>query len=249
MIVKINKQELMLVITPVLVLKVLLRAAVYGCSRHSCLYSYFYPFLQFFKYNKTMKKEKLDKLKQECLECKQCPLGETRINVVFSDGNAKTAKAILIGEAPGENEDKTGTPFVGRAGKLLNELLEASGLSRENDFYMCNTIKCRPPQNRQPSREEKAACEIYLKAQISLVKPKIILLCGSTAASSFIDEEFKITQIRGKWLNIFDGIDSMVILHPSYLLRNHSEEQGSPRWFTKRDLDNVKKKLDLLRNS
>ncbi len=193
-------------------------------------------------------KQSLKEIQNVCEQCRACDLFKTRSHVVFSDG-AATADIMLIGEAPGADEDATGVPFVGRAGKLLNELLEASGLSRENDFYMCNTIKCRPPQNRQPSREEKAACEIYLKAQISLVKPKIILLCGSTAASSFIDEEFKITQIRGKWLNIFDGIDSMVILHPSYLLRNHSEEQGSPRWFTKRDLDNVKKKLDLLRNS
>ena len=193
-------------------------------------------------------KQSLKEIQNVCEQCRACDLFKTRSHVVFSDG-AATADIMLIGEAPGADEDATGVPFVGRAGKLLNELLEASGLSRENDFYMCNTIKCRPPQNRQPSREAKAACEIYLKAQISLVKPKIILLCGSTAASSFIDEEFKITQIRGKWLNIFDGIDSMVILHPSYLLRNHSEEQGSPRWFTKRDLDNVKKKLDLLRNS
>ncbi len=193
-------------------------------------------------------KQSLKEIQNVCEQCRACDLFKTRSHVVFSDG-AATADIMLIGEAPGADEDATGVPFVGRAGKLLNELLEASGLSRENDFYMCNTIKCRPPQNRQPSREEKAACEIYMKAQISLVKPKIILLCGSTAASSFIDEEFKITQIRGKWLNIFDGIESMVILHPSYLLRNHSEEQGSPRWFTKRDLDNVKKKLDLLRNS
>ena len=193
-------------------------------------------------------KQSLKEIQNVCEQCRACDLFKTRSHVVFSDG-AATADIMLIGEAPGADEDATGVPFVGRAGKLLNELLEVSGLSREKDFYMCNTIKCRPPQNRQPSREEKAACEIYLKAQISLVKPKIILLCGSTAASSFIDEEFKITQIRGKWLNIFDGIDSMVILHPSYLLRNHSEEQDSPRWFTKRDLDNVKKKLDLLRNS
>ena len=192
--------------------------------------------------------QSLKEIENVCTQCKACDLHKTRSQVVFSDGDP-TADIMLVGEAPGADEDATGTPFVGRAGKLLNEMLEAAGLSRKNDFYICNTIKCRPPQNRQPEREEKAACEIYLKAQISLVKPKIILLCGATAASSFIDEEFKITQIRGKWLDIFDGIESMVILHPSYLLRNHSEEQGSPRWFTNRDLENVKKKLDLLRNS
>ncbi len=191
-------------------------------------------------------KQSLKEIQNVCEQCKACDLHKTRNHVVFSDGNP-TADIMLIGEAPGADEDATGTPFVGRAGKLLNEMLAEAGFSRKEDFYICNTIKCRPPQNRQPEREEKAACEVYLKAQISLVKPKIILLCGATAASSFIDEEFKVTQIRGKWLNIFDGIESMVILHPSYLLRNHSEEQGSPRWFTKRDLENVKKKLEALR--
>ena len=88
-----------------------------------------------------MKKKKLDELKRECLECKKCVLGETRINIVFSDGNPESAKAILIGEAPGENEDKTGTPFVGRAGKLLNEFLEKAGISREKDLYIINTVK------------------------------------------------------------------------------------------------------------
>lgn len=191
-------------------------------------------------------KQSLKEMQNVCEQCKACDLHKTRNHVVFSDGNP-TADIMLIGEAPGADEDATGTPFVGRAGKLLNEMLAEAGFSRKEDFYICNTIKCRPPQNRPPEREEKAACEVYLKAQISLVKPKIILLCGATAASSFIDEEFKVTQIRGKWLNIFDGIESMVILHPSYLLRNHSEEQGSPRWFTKRDLENVKKKLEALR--
>ena len=191
-------------------------------------------------------KQSLKEIQNVCEQCKACDLHKTRNHVVFSDGNP-TADIMLIGEAPGADEDATGTPFVGRAGKLLNEMLAEAGFSRKEDFYICNTIKCRPPQNRQPEREEKAACEVYLKAQISLVKPKIILLCGATAASSFIDEEFKVTQIRGKWLNIFDGIESLVILHPSYLLRNHSEEQGSPRWFTKRDLENVKKKLEALR--
>ena len=191
-------------------------------------------------------KQSLKEIQNVCEQCKACDLHKTRNHVVFSDGNP-TADIMLIGEAPGADEDATGTPFVGRAGKLLNEMLAEAGFSRKEDFYICNTIKCRPPQNRQPEREEKAACEVYLKAQISLVKPKIILLCGATAASSFIDEEFKVTQIRGKWLNIFAGIESMVILHPSFLLRNHSEEQGSPRWFTKRDLENVKKKLEALR--
>ena len=106
-----------------------------------------------------MKAKKLDELKNKCLKCKKCELGETRNNIVFSDGNPKTARAILIGEAPGENEDKTGTPFVGRAGKLLNEFLEKAEISREKDLYIINTVKCRPPKNRVPTDSEKAACE------------------------------------------------------------------------------------------
>ena len=116
-----------------------------------------------------MKTEKLDKLKQDCLTCKKCILGETRNNIVFSDGNPESAKAILIGEAPGENEDKTGTPFVGRAGKLLNEFLEKAGISREKDLYIINTVKCRPPKNRVPSDEEKKLCEDYLLQQIEII--------------------------------------------------------------------------------
>ena len=106
-----------------------------------------------------MKLKQLEELKQECLSCQKCQLGKTRINVVFSDGNPETAKAILIGEAPGENEDKTGTPFVGRAGKLLNEFLEKAGISRKKDLYIINTVKCRPPKNRVPMDTEKKACE------------------------------------------------------------------------------------------
>ena len=120
-----------------------------------------------------MKTEKLNKLKQDCLTCKKCILGETRNNIVFSDGNPESAKAILIGEAPGENEDKTGTPFVGRAGKLLNEFLEKAGISREKDLYIINTVKCRPPKNRVPSDEEKKLCEDYLLQQIEIINEEL----------------------------------------------------------------------------
>lgn len=188
------------------------------------------------------KSRALSEIKCICEQCKACELSKTRTNLVFSDG-LPTAQIMLIGEAPGADEDATGTPFVGRSGKLLNEFFAAAGISRENQVYIANTIKCRPPQNRVPSQEEKIACRTYLNAQISIVKPKIILMCGSTAAQSFIEEDFKISQIRGKWLNVFDNIDSMVIFHPSYLLRNHSLEQGSPRWYMARDLEAIKKRL------
>lgn len=185
------------------------------------------------------KQQELDKLNEQCNNCQKCALGATRTNIVFSDGNPN-AKIMLIGEAPGADEDATGTPFVGRAGKFLTKLIEESGLSRKDDFYICNTVKCRPPENRVPTDEEKQLCEHYLMSQIKLVNPKVIVLCGATSAKSFLGNKIKISQIRGQWFKLFDGIDATVILHPSFLLRKHSEDEGSPRWLTKEDLKKIK---------
>ena len=168
--------------------------------------------------------EELAKIKEECLNCYKCELGKTRKNI----------------EAPGADEDATGTPFVGRAGKFLTKLMEECGFDRNKDFYICNTIKCRPPENRVPTDEEKAQCEKYLLEQIKIINPKVIVLCGATSAKSFLGKKIKISQIRGQWFKIFDGIDATVILHPSFLLRKHSEEEGSPRWLTKEDLKKIK---------
>ena len=190
-----------------------------------------------------MKTEKLNKLKQDCLTCKKCILGETRNNIVFSDGNPESAKAILIGEAPGENEDKTGTPFVGRAGKLLNEFLEKAGISREKDLYIINTVKCRPPKNRVPSDEEKKLCEDYLLQQIEIINPEIMIFCGATALKSFSDKKVAISKIRGEVLEIEIGGKTrkcIPIFHPSYLLRYHSLEEGSPRYYMLEDLKKIK---------
>jgi len=186
-----------------------------------------------------MTNKELEKLKSECCGCYKCELGKTRKNIVFSDGSAN-AKILLIGEAPGADEDATGIPFVGRAGKLLTKLIEECGMSRKDDFYICNTVKCRPPENRVPADEEKNACEKYLLEQIKIVSPKVIVLCGATSAKSFLGSKIKISQIRGQWYKLFDNIDATVIFHPSYLLRNHSEAEGSPRWLTKQDLLKIK---------
>ena len=188
----------------------------------------------------TLKELSLLEVRNVCLQCYNCPLSEKRTNVVFSDGNA-SAPVMLIGEAPGADEDASGTPFVGRAGKLLNQLLEESGISREKDLYVCNTVKCRPPENRDPKPEEKEACFKYLEAQINIVRPKLIVLCGATAAKNFLGEDVKISQIRGNKYTLFGKIPATVIFHPSYLLRNHSEEVNSPRWLTKKDLSAIKK--------
>ena len=189
------------------------------------------------------KSELLNKLKSECINCTRCELGKTRTNVVFSDGNPDSARYILVGEAPGANEDLTGTPFVGRAGKLLNEFLNQAGISRENDLYIINTVKCRPPQNRVPKDEEKSECRRYIEEQINIVQPEVIILCGATALKSFYPSKVPISKIRGEWLKIKVGektYDAMAIFHPSFLLRNHSTEEGKPRWLMLEDLKKIK---------
>lgn len=188
------------------------------------------------------KEKSLKEVKEVCSKCKACELSKGRTNVVFSDGKA-SAKIMLIGEAPGADEDATGTPFVGRAGKYLSKLLEESGIDRSKDVYICNTVKCRPPQNRVPKDIEKSLCAKYLSAQISIVKPEVIVLCGSCAMESFIKTKEKISQARGKWYKILNGIKATVIFHPSYLLRNHSEEPSSPRGLTKSDLVAIKNEI------
>lgn len=193
-----------------------------------------------------MKTKLLNEIKDKCENCESCELHKTRNNIVFADGNPETANIILIGEAPGENEDLQGKPFVGRAGKLLNEFLIKAGISREKDLYIINTIKCRPPKNRVPTDSEKAACREFLTSQIQAVAPKIILLCGATALKSFLNSKEKniaISKIRGKIIDIeVSGkiYKAMPIFHPSYLLRNHSLQENSPRDFMLKDLKKVK---------
>ncbi len=204
--------------------------------------------MKYLNFNETeltceLKEKSLQEIKNVCEQCKNCDLGKTRNKLVFSDGKA-SAKIMLIGEAPGADEDASGVPFVGRAGKLLSEILKDCGLSREDDIYICNTVKCRPPENRVPTGEEKQICEQYLSAQINIVRPKVIILCGATAAKSFLGDNIKISEIRGKWYKLFEKIDTMVIFHPSYLLRNHSVEENSPRSLTKGDLLRIKQHIN-----
>ncbi len=195
-----------------------------------------------------MKEKSLLELKQKCNECRACELYKTRNNVVFADGNPESAKIVLIGEAPGENEDLQGIPFVGRAGKLLNEFLEKAGIFREKDLYIINTVKCRPPKNRVPTEQEKQSCRTFLLSQIEVINPEIILLCGATALKSFSKSTLwaktPISKIRGEVFEIeVSGkkYQAMPIFHPSYLLRNHSTEENSPRDLMIRDLKKAKK--------
>ena len=184
--------------------------------------------------------EELNKVKEKCLNCTKCGLCKTRTNIVFS-GGVPNRKMMLIGEAPGYYEDMKGEPFVGKAGQLLDKILASVDLDRKRDIYICNTLKCRPPQNRDPLPEEKAACREYLDAQIKILQPRIILLCGKVAAAAMLDTTQGITRIRGKW---FEGpyfSKMMPIFHPSYLLRNDSREKGSPKWLMWQDIREIKK--------
>lgn len=187
----------------------------------------------------------LAKIKEKCLACRKCPLCETRTNIVFGDG-IPNHKLVLIGEAPGYWEDQKGKPFVGKAGQLLDKIFASVGLSRERDVYICNTLKCRPPDNRNPLPEEKAACREYLDAQLEILQPKIILLCGGVALQSMLPQYSGITKVRGKWFEGPYGSKMMPIFHPSYLLRNDSREKGSPKWLMWQDIQEIKRQYDLL---
>lgn len=192
---------------------------------------------------KPEEKEKaMADLKKICEGCMMCELGKTRNMLVFGSGNPK-ADIVLIGEAPGADEDASGVPFVGRAGKLLTQIIEKAGLNRNEDMFIINTVKCRPPENRVPTDFEKNLCEDYLLSQISIVNPKVIILCGATACQTFFNKNFwkksKISNIRGDFYES-QGIQFVPVFHPSYLLRQHSEEENAPRSLTINDFINIK---------
>lgn len=190
-----------------------------------------------------MQKE-LDEIKQKCLNCQGCDLAKSRTNVVFSDG-VPNHKIMLIGEAPGYWEDVKGIPFVGKAGQLLDKILASVGFTRK-DIYICNTIKCRPPENRNPLPEEKQACYKYLEKQLDILRPKIILVCGNVALNTMLPAERGITRARGKWFDGPYGAKMMPIFHPSYLLRNDSRQKGSPKWLMWLDIQEIRRVYDTL---
>ncbi len=150
-------------------------------------------------------------------ECTRCKLHKTRKNIVFGDGNPK-AQLVFVGEGPGADEDAQGLPFVGRAGKLLTQMIEAMGLQRK-DVYICNVVKCRPPENRQPEKDEVTECSPFLLRQIDTIAPKVIVCLGSTAAQTVLQTNRGISHFRGEWLE-FRGRKLMATYHPAYLLRN-----------------------------
>ena len=189
--------------------------------------------------------EKLKEIENTCKNCTKCPLSQSRKNVVFS-GGIPNSKIMLIGEAPGADEDEQGQPFVGRSGQLLTKILESVGFKREENIYICNTIKCRPPQNRNPTTEEEELCGEYLKAQIDILQPKIILLCGAVATNTIMKQKLSITKVRGQWFDGPHGAKMMPIFHPAYLLRNPTREVGGPKWLMYQDMKKIKEYYDKL---
>lgn len=159
----------------------------------------------------------MEKLRAECLSCTRCALCEGRHNVVFGVGN-ENAELMLVGEGPGEQEDLKGEPFVGRAGKLLDDMLELIDLDRSR-VYIANMVKCRPPKNRDPLESEQAACMEWLDRQIELINPKLIVCLGRISAMKFIRPDFKISREHGQWFDV-NGRRVMALYHPAALLRD-----------------------------
>jgi DNA polymerase len=206
-----------------------------------------------------------ESLAAACGACRRCGLAATRQQVVVGRGNPN-ARLLLVGEAPGAEEEACGQPFVGRSGRLLEAMLAAAGLDSERDLYIANVIKCRPPGNRKPSRTEIETCRPWLERQIALVRPQLVLLVGATALEALLGIKGGITKLRGQWFHLEASqgpgqrkpsprlplllpsgraaeIALMPLLHPSYLLRNPSEAEGSPRWLTRADLVAVRQRL------
>ena len=182
----------------------------------------------------------------EVKNCKLCGLWKTRTQTVFGEGDPN-AKLVFVGEGPGQNEDETGRPFCGRAGELLDKMIGAMGLAR-SEVFICNVVKCRPPQNRNPMTDEVEACWPYLMRQLQIISPKVIVTMGNPATQKLLQTKRGITGLRGKWQELPDladslgGIPVMPTFHPAYLLRNYTPQVRSDVWS---DLKQVMKVLGL----
>jgi len=166
--------------------------------------------------------ETLEQIRQDLGDCRRCKLAPTRKTIVFGEGNPH-AELVFIGEGPGADEDEQGLPFVGRAGKLLNRMMETVGLKRE-DVYICNVVKCRPPMNRTPEKDEIDACSPFLYRQIEAIKPRLVCCLGAPAVRTVLGIKEGITKIRGQFYN-FGSTKALATVHPAYVLRNPREEK------------------------
>lgn len=186
----------------------------------------------------------LESLQQACSTCCDCELAGQRQTVVVGRGNPR-ARLMLIGEAPGADEDAQGVPFVGRSGQLLSQLMAEAGLDEQRDLYICNVIKCRPPGNRKPTAAEIERCRPWLQRQLDLINPSLVLLAGATALHAQLGIRSGISKLRGQWQD-HEGRAFMPVFHPSYLLRFRSREMGTPQHLTMQDLKEARRRLDLL---
>lgn len=193
------------------------------------------------KQNDTPEKhETLEQIRKSLGECQRCKLGATRKNLVFGVGNPE-ARLVFVGEGPGADEDKQGEPFVGDAGKMLNRIIAAMELKRE-DVYICNVVKCRPPQNRPPESDEIGSCSPFLLRQLRSVRPEAIVALGSSAAQALLQTKVPISKLRGKFHD-FHGIPLMPTYHPSYLLRTGGNSDSF--WSVWDDMTQVLQLLNL----
>ncbi|MDP3234193.1 MAG: uracil-DNA glycosylase [Myxococcales bacterium] len=180
-------------------------------------------------------KRPLDEIRRELGDCQRCKLCSGRKTIVFGSGNPR-AELVFVGEGPGEEEDLKGVPFVGQAGQLLTRMIEAMKFTRD-DVYICNVVKCRPPNNRNPEPDEIEACEPFLKAQLASLQPKVIVALGKFAAQTLLRDTTAITRLRGQWRE-YQGVPLMPTFHPAYLLRKPEEKRVA--WM---DLQEVMKRL------
>ena len=164
----------------------------------------------------------LESIRAEIGDCQRCKLAPKRTNIVFGSGNPK-AELVFVGEAPGSDEDEQGLPFVGRAGQLLTKIIESINLKRE-DVYICNVLKCRPPENRNPEPDEVAACNPFLKKQLATIRPKIVCCLGTFAAQTVLQTTSPISKLRGQFFDM-DGIRVIATFHPAYLLRSPDKKR------------------------
>jgi len=190
-----------------------------------------------------------EELKFEVSICDRCRLSQNRTNPVLGEGNTKTL-LMFVGEAPGKEEDENGRPFLGKAGQLLTKIFNSVQLERE-EVYITNVVKCRPPRNRNPEEDELEACNRYLETQIALINPKLIVPVGAVASKYFLKEKMQdgISAVRGKIFDWDGGIKIIPIFHPSYLLRNTSTKEGSPKWLTWQDMQNIKEMYENLKEA
>lgn len=184
----------------------------------------------------------LETLEPRVKQCFLCPLSKTRTHVVFGEGDSN-AEVMFVGEGPGEVEDRTGRPFVGAAGQKLDEVLASVGIVR-SAVYITNVVKCRPPENRVPTKKEMEACWPFLETQIALINPSLIVPLGNASAQWLSPGARGITSIRGTFLDWRGGIQLFPMFHPSYLLRNPSRAKGSPKYLTWLDIQKVREWFD-----